>query len=107
MGRITIPFRVLFQREIKSLKRGYRDVLMDVARRDAFDSLLRTLSSELGAMSYAKIPTVLDVMLLTGLVDNRKLLIKLSNQLEVLKSKIKQLNMHVNTFKRDIGSDAE
>ena len=98
MGRITIPFRVLFQREIKSLKKGYRDVLMDVARRDAFDNLLRTLSSELGAMSYAKIPTVLDVMLLTGLVDNRKLIIKLSNQLEALESKIKKLNMHANTF---------
>ena len=93
MGRITIPFRVLFQREINNLKRGYRDVLMDVSRRDAFDSLLRVWGSELGAMSYARIPTVLDVMLLTGLIDNRKLIVTLSNQLEILESKIKKLNM--------------
>ena len=34
-------------------------------------------SSEMGAMSYVKIPAVLDIMLLTAVVDNRKLILKL------------------------------
>ena len=45
---------------------------MDPARRDAFDSITRTWTAEQSAMSYAKVPFVLEIMLLTAAVDNRK-----------------------------------
>lgn len=76
---------------MNNLKRGYREALMDVSRRDAFDRLLRAWSSEQGAMSYAKVPTVLDIMLLTGLIDNRKLIEELSDRFGFLESKVKKL----------------
>jgi hypothetical protein len=46
-------------------------------------------------MSYAEIPSVLDVMLLTGLVDNRKLIHELSQKVDALKSKTKTLERTV------------
>jgi len=88
LGRITVPFRTLLQKEMDTLKRTYREALMDTGRRDAFDSLIRTWSSEQGAMSYARIPTALDVMLLTAAIDNRKLIEELSDQLGVITSKL-------------------
>jgi len=91
MGRITIPFRTLLKEQMDNLKRSYREALMDVSRRDAFDSLLRAWSSEQGAMSYAKVPTVLDVMLLTAVIDNRKLIEGLFDQVGVVNSKIDKI----------------
>ena len=64
---------------------------MDVSRRDAFDSLLRAWSSEQGAMSYAKVPTVLDVMLLTAVIDNRKLIEELFDQVGIIGSKLDKI----------------
>ena len=88
LGRITIPFRTLLQKEMDTLKRTYREALMDTGRRDAFDSLIRAWSSEQGAMSYARVPTALDVMLLTAAIDNRKLIEELYDQLGVITSKL-------------------
>ncbi|MBO3810201.1 MAG: hypothetical protein FGF50_11510, partial [Candidatus Brockarchaeota archaeon] len=62
LGRITRPFRTMLHEEIDNLKRTYREALLDLKRREAFDSLIQVWSSEQGSMSYAKIPTVLDVM---------------------------------------------
>jgi len=45
-------------------------------------------SSEQGAMSYARVPTILDVMLLTGLVDDR---LEPYDCLGILESKIEKL----------------
>ena len=81
---ITIPVNILLKEEMNRLKRGYREALMDASRRDSFDRLLKAWSSEREAMNYAKVPTVLDVMLLTGLVDNRKLIETLFDQVNVI-----------------------
>lgn len=91
LGRITPPFRTLFQEEMNNLKRTYREALMDAGRRDAFDSLVKTWSSEQGAMSYARVPTALDVMLLTGVIDNRKLVEDSLDQLGVMSSKLEKI----------------
>ena len=91
VGRITTPFRTILQEEMNSLKRSYREALMDASRRDAFDSLLRAWGSEQGAMSYAKVPTVLDVMLLTAVVDNRKLIEDLFDRVGIISSKIDKI----------------
>jgi hypothetical protein len=73
---------MLFQTEMDSLKRTYRDALMDAGRREAFDS------SEQGAMSYARIPAALDTMLLTAAIDNRKLIEELIVQLGRITSRL-------------------
>jgi len=64
---------------------------MDASRRDAFDSLVKAWSSEQGAMSYAKVPTVLDVMFLTAAIDNRKLIEDLFDELGILRSQIEKI----------------
>ena len=90
MGRITLSFRTIFRKELKNL-RSFRDALMDLSRREALDSLKKVWSSEMGAMSYVKIPAVLDIMFLTAVVDNRKLILKLLDQVGVLRSKVEKI----------------
>lgn len=90
LGRITEPFRMRFQQELGNLNQ-YRQALMDPARRDAVGSLMTASSSELGAMSYTRIPYTLDIMLLTATVDNRKEIEDLNRQIEPLRSRTKQL----------------
>ena len=89
MGRITPSFRMIFHTLLKDLKH-YQEALMDVARRDALNSLIKAWSSELGAMGYARIPSALDVMLLTAVVDNRKLVLELFDKVKALELKIKE-----------------
>jgi len=91
LGRVTAPFRTMLQEEMDNLKRTYREALMDVGRRDAFDSLIRAWSSEQGAMSYARVPTALDVMLLTAVVDNRRLIEEVFDQIGVIRSKLEKI----------------
>ena len=91
MGRITKSFRLMFREELNSLRKNYQQVLMDLSRRDAFDSIVKAWSSELGAMSYVNIVPVLDVMLLTAVVDNRRLIEKLSEQIGAISSRIDQI----------------
>jgi hypothetical protein len=76
---------------MKDLKRGYCAALMDPSRKSAFDSLIKTWSSEQGAMGYAKIPSVLDIMLLTAVIDNRKCILELSDRFKDIQFKMKKL----------------
>ncbi|MEM1507890.1 MAG: hypothetical protein QW702_00110 [Candidatus Bathyarchaeia archaeon] len=91
LGRVTHPFRVMLQEEIDNLKRTYREALLDSKRREALDSLIQVWSSEQGAMSYAQIPTVLDVMLVTAIVDNRKLIEEALRQIKVMRAKMEEM----------------
>lgn len=93
MGRM--PFRPLLQKEMNSLKRSYREALMDASRRDAFDSLVKAWSGEQGAVRYAKVPTVLGIMILTGLIDDRKLIEELSDRFGFLESEVDKLVSHL------------
>lgn len=92
LGRVTHSFRTVLREEIDNLKKTYREVLMDIERREAFGSLIHVWSSEEGAMSYARIPTVLDVTLLTAIVDDRRLIIEISGQVEALRSILERIN---------------
>ncbi len=98
LGRIKTPFRTLLQEEMDNLKRTYKEALMDVGRRDAFDSLIKAWSSEQGAMSYARVPTALDVMLLTAVTDNRKKIEEIQDTLQVLESRLKKLATDIETL---------
>lgn len=90
MGRLTIPFRSQMQQEIENLTRSFREALMDPARRDAFDSIVKAWTAEQGAMSYAKVPSVLEVMLLAAAVDNRKIIEDLRDELRGLRSHVQK-----------------
>jgi hypothetical protein len=63
---------------------------MDPARRDAFDSIVKAWTAEQGAMSYAKVPSVLEVMLLAAAVDNRKTIEDLQDELRELRSDLQK-----------------
>jgi len=91
MGRITDSFRAQFQEELAELERTFLKGLRDPRRREAFDSLVEAWGSEQGAMSIAKVPTVLDVMLLTALLDNRKRIEELNGRLENLQAKLQMV----------------
>ncbi|MFQ5998352.1 MAG: hypothetical protein ACE5KO_03515 [Candidatus Bathyarchaeia archaeon] len=88
LGRITIPFRTRWEDQVGDLKRTFREALMDQHRQHAFDDLSKLWSSELGAMSQCNIPTVLDIMLLTAVVDNRKQLLDVKGDLSWIKEKL-------------------
>jgi len=88
MGRLTTPFRSMLQEEMDTLKRSFREALMDPARRDSFDCLTKAWTSEQGAMSYAKVPSTLEAMLLLAVVENRKLIEDLREEVRELRSKL-------------------
>ena len=86
MGRMTVPFRVKFEEKIGELRRLFQEVLMDFRRRDAFNELIKAWSDELHAMSYLNLPTMMEAMLLTAVVDNRR-------EIELIKRKIDELRV--------------
>lgn len=79
MSMITEPFRIRLQKEIRNLKQS-KEALMDARPRAAIDTLVKTWESEQGAMIYATIPIALDVMVLTAVVHNRKLILELASE---------------------------
>jgi len=95
MGRLTIPFRSQLQQEIDNLTRSFKEALMEPARRDAFDCITRAWTAEQGAMSYAKVPSVLEIMLLTAAVDNRKTIEALQDQVSLLSSQLEKAHMEI------------
>jgi len=100
MGRSTPPFRESFQKTVSRLRREFRDALLKVDRRDAFDSLVKAWSSELGAMSYAESLTLLDLLLLASAVENRSLIAELMGDVEGLR-------VEVGHLKRSAGKGAD
>jgi hypothetical protein len=99
MGRLTIPFRSQLQQEIENLTRSFKEALIEPARRDAFDSLTRSWTAEQGAMSYAKVPSVLEIMLLTAAVDNRKTIEDLQDEVAILRSQLKKTRSELSEAK--------
>jgi len=95
LGRVTSPFRAALQREVENLRRYYRDVLASQARRKAFDSLVSAWASEVGAMSSSNIPALMDNMLLTAAVDNRRLLEELLARVERLQAEVERLRQRL------------
>ena len=100
LGRVTAPFRTLLKEEMEKLKRTYREALLDPKRREAFDMLVRVWSNEQGAMSNADVPTVLDKMLLTATVDNRKKIEDLIDKVEAIRLRFKEIEGKVQKSSR-------
>ena len=57
----------------------FRAALKDDKLQGAFDELWPTWSSEMAAMIYSDILQVMDLILLTSIVDNRREIEKLKN----------------------------
>jgi RecA/RadA recombinase len=102
LKRTETPFRIQLKEELDTLKRSYREALLNASRRKAFDNLLTVWLSKQGTMSYAKVPTTLDIMLLTAIIDNKKLIGKLLDQVDIINSKMDRPRTHLK--KLEIGS---
>ena len=80
MGRLTRGSkRTRIQDYMKKLRDQFRAALKDDDLQTAFDELWPTWSSEMAAMIYADILQVMDLILLTSVVDNRREIEKLKN----------------------------
>ena len=51
-------------------------------------------SAELGAISFAESLSLMDLLLLTGLVDDRRVSQELTNQLAEIEKRVEQLERH-------------
>jgi len=91
LGRITLPFNTVLKELVNKLKANYLKALKEPSRRKAFKDLMGVWSSERGAMNNAEIPTVLDSMLLTAIVDNRRLISEINSRLEKMQSDIEEV----------------
>jgi len=80
MGRLTSGSkRTRIQDYMKKMRDQFRAALKDDDLQTAFDELWPTWSSEMAAMIYADILQVMDLILLTSIVDNRREIEKLKN----------------------------
>jgi len=84
MGRTQPAIRASFQELLSRMRTEYKDALMSKRRREAFDRLVEAWSSELGAISYAESLSLMDLILLTGEVDNRAFSESLKNRMDNL-----------------------
>jgi hypothetical protein len=71
MGRTAPLIRMSFEDLLARLRSQYRNALVGTGRRDAFDRLVETWSQELGAVTYVESLSMFDLLLMTGLVDDR------------------------------------
>jgi len=66
------------------LKERYRAALKENELQEAFDELWPAWSSEMAAMIYAEILSVLDLLLLTSVIDNRREIRKLKEKITLM-----------------------
>jgi len=72
MGRITPPFRQMYQEQLERLRSDYVALLRDPNHRRAFELLLKEAwDREHAAMGNSEVPLVLDALNLTANVHNR------------------------------------
>ena len=72
MGRTTPATRMSFQDLLQRMRDEYKAALLSRGRREAFDRLVEAWSAEMGAIGYAESISLMDLLLLTGAVDNRR-----------------------------------
>jgi hypothetical protein len=69
----------------------YKAALVNRGRREAFDRLVEAWSAELGAISYAESMSLMDLLLLTGVVDNRRRTEELSLRISELEKRLQKI----------------
>jgi len=78
------PAPVRIQDQMKNLKDRYRVALKENELQEAFDELWPTWSSEMAAMIYAEVLSVMDLLLLTSVIDNRREIRKLKEKITLM-----------------------
>jgi hypothetical protein len=73
--------RTRIQDQMMHLKDRYRAALKENEFQEAFDELWPAWSSEMAAMIYAEVLSVMDLLLLTSVMDNRREIKKLKDEL--------------------------
>ncbi len=71
-----------------------------MGRRNAFDRLVEAWSAELGAISYAESISLMDLLLLTGAVDNRRANEELSPRISELEGRVNSLVQTYDSLKK-------
>ena len=94
-----VPFKMRFEQELDSLK-DFRDALKDLERQAAYDQIVKVCTSEQGAMANANIPAILDAMLLTASVDNRRRINHLSKRVDSLEEEVHRLKSQAHVDNR-------
>jgi len=92
LGRITRSFRRQFEEELRELESSYVRGLRDPGLQEAFDGLVEVWGSEQGAMSVSHVPTVLDLMQLTAILDNRREINELIEKLKEIRARLEELD---------------
>ena len=87
---MTQSTRISFEDLLSRIRSEYVDALVSKDRRRAFDRLVEAWSAEMGAISYAESLSLMDLLLLTGEVDNRMVLNELLSQLDCLENRLKK-----------------
>lgn len=80
-----------FEDLLARLRSEYKDALVKQSRRDAFDRLVEAWSQELGAISYAESLSLMDLLLLTGLVDDRRVSEELTTRITSIEDRLSRL----------------
>jgi hypothetical protein len=88
--KVTPRTQMSFDDLLARLRGEYRDALLSRGRRDAFDHLVEAWGEELGVMSQAGL-SQLDLLLLTGIVDNRLISEELNTRLASVERRLNQL----------------
>lgn len=91
VGRETRPVRQSFQDLVERLRRELKEPMKSVKRKTAFEHLVETWASELGAITYAESFKLLDLMLLISDTELRSLLEDLRSNLQLNEAKIKRI----------------
>ncbi|MCX6642851.1 MAG: hypothetical protein NTV15_05625 [Candidatus Bathyarchaeota archaeon] len=90
-GRTTPPISMSFEDLLSKLRTEYRSALVKQGRREAFDRLVEACSAELGAISYAESFSLMGLVLLTGLVDDRRVSEELSSRITDIERSLSHL----------------
>jgi len=80
-----------FEDLLARLRSEYREALVKPGRREAFDRLTEAWSAELGAITYAESLSLMDLILLTGIVENRRISEELSSCLAEIEGRIEKM----------------
>lgn len=99
MGRVTPPFRQLYQELLERLRRNYLPLLRDPVHRRGFEALLSgAWDREHAAMGNSEAPLVLDALNLTANVHNsgaieelREAVLEGARRMEALEERLRRL----------------
>ncbi len=91
IGRTTPIAKMGFEDLLFKLRTEYRADLVKQGRREAFDRLVEAWSAELGVISYAESLSLMDLILFTGLVDDRRVSEELSSRITGIERRLAHL----------------